>query len=82
MPYRPKIIGIGCGVDSVPSSMLLWLHNRRPDLTQILLRRSSAAEQEGQLPGLSTLSGAAAGRRVLALRSVRPSEKPNSAPCS
>lgn len=27
MPYRPKIIGIGCGVDGV-HSILLWVHNR------------------------------------------------------
>lgn len=37
MPYRPKIIGIGCGVDGVHSSILLCVHKGSPELTQIFL---------------------------------------------
>lgn len=80
MPYRPKIIGIGCGVDGVHSSVLLWLHKRSPDLTQILrMSRRRAHVQQPELGGaaahgLSTFSCAATGQSPLGPRSVCSSE--------
>lgn len=80
MPYRPKIIGTGYGVDGVHSPVLLWLHKRSPDLTQTLwrsLRRAHAQQPElggAAAHGLTTFSGAAAGKSLLAPRSVRSSE--------
>lgn len=62
MPYRPKIIGTGCGVDGVHSSALLWLHKGSPELTQILLWISLLAANKQTSSSWEGLQGLGFGR--------------------
>lgn len=66
MPYRPKLIHIGCGVAGEHSSVLLWLHKESPELTQILQRinaleanKETSCSQEGQRLGLRSSEASA-----------------------